>query len=165
MDILNILVIIAFVIIALFYKSYLTKYLDKKGENLATKEDVSEITKKIEKIKLEFASQSHTLVKKKETYERIVSSMQIFLDGHPSADKDKNQWLQVYSLAWLWANDEVLKKINDHLILQMKKTSNPDSVEQSELKESYRDCVLEMRKDCGYSNTILAGQEFLFVRF
>ena len=38
-----------------FWKIYLRPYLDKKGENLATKEDVAGITDKIEQVKAEYA--------------------------------------------------------------------------------------------------------------
>ena len=165
MQILNILVIIAVGIIFLFRRFYLPSYLSKKGENLATKEDIAGITKKIEEVKIEFASQTHTLVKKRETYEKIISGMRVFIEGHPATGQEKNQMLEAYSIAWLWANDEVLKKINHHLDLQVKRTSDSNSVSQDELKKSYTDCILEMRKDSGYSNTNLERQDFLFVKF
>lgn len=91
--------------------------------------------------------------------------MQIFIQGHSATDQDKNQILEAYSTAWLWANDDVLKKLNHHLALQIKKTSDPSSVNQDELKISYTECILEMRKDCGYSTTDLEGQDFHFVKF
>lgn len=165
MQILNILVIIAVCIIFLFRRFYIPSYLNKKGENLATKEDIAEITRKIEKIKIEFASQAHTLIKKREVYEKIVSGMSVFIEGHPKTEEDKNQMLIAYSLAWLWANDGVIKKINYHLDLQIQRSANPNSINQDELKKSYTDCILEMRKDSGYSDTNLAGQDFHFVKF
>lgn len=64
-QILNILVITAASIIFLFHRFYLPSYLNKKGENFATKEDIAGITKKIEEVKIEFASQAHLLIKKK----------------------------------------------------------------------------------------------------
>lgn len=44
-------------VLGLLINSYLPKYFDKKGENLATKEDISEITNKIENVKHEYARQ------------------------------------------------------------------------------------------------------------
>jgi len=164
-QIINILIIIAFGIILLFRRFYLPSYLNKKGENLATKEDIAEITKRIEAVKIEFTSQAHILVKKRETYEKIISGMRIFIEGHPATEQDKNQMLEAYSMAWLWANDDVLKKLNYHLVLQIKKTSNPVSLKQDELKNSYTECILEMRKDSGYSDTDLERQDFHFVKF
>lgn len=44
------------VLIALFtFKNYVTPYLRKKGENLATKQDISVITDEIEKVRVEYA--------------------------------------------------------------------------------------------------------------
>lgn len=47
---LDILIIAIIFIGGLFTKHYLPTYMDKKGENLATKEDVEEITKLTEQV-------------------------------------------------------------------------------------------------------------------
>lgn len=52
--ILNILLIVVIFIGGLFTKNYLPTYMEKKGENLATKEDVEEITKLTEQVQKEF---------------------------------------------------------------------------------------------------------------
>lgn len=44
-------------VLGLVSRSFLPKYFEKKGENLATKEDISEITDKIETVKHDYASQ------------------------------------------------------------------------------------------------------------
>ena len=38
--------IVLIFLVGLFTKNYLSSYMDKKGENLATKEDIEEITRK-----------------------------------------------------------------------------------------------------------------------
>lgn len=45
------LVLIAVVVISFLLKSHLPKYFEEKGKNLATKEDIEEITKKIETVR------------------------------------------------------------------------------------------------------------------
>ncbi|MDZ7805468.1 hypothetical protein [Thiohalophilus sp.] len=42
-------------LIFLIIKSYIPSYLSEKGKNLATKEDVAEITNKVESVKTEYA--------------------------------------------------------------------------------------------------------------
>lgn len=59
--ILNLLVIAGIVILGLFIKSYLPSYMDQKGRNLAQKEDVQEITKKIEAVRSEHAAEIEKL--------------------------------------------------------------------------------------------------------
>lgn len=49
-----ILNIVLFVLLGLFLKNYLPSYMDEKGKNLATKEDIQEITRKTEEVKKEF---------------------------------------------------------------------------------------------------------------
>lgn len=46
--------IIAVFLLGLFTKNYLPSYMEKKGENLATKEDVKEITRRTEEVQQEF---------------------------------------------------------------------------------------------------------------
>ncbi len=43
--------------LVLFVKHYFPSYMNKKGENLATKEDIAEITKKTEEVQKEFKEQ------------------------------------------------------------------------------------------------------------
>lgn len=56
---LSLLQIVIAVILGLVIKSYLPSYFSKKGENLATKEDVKEITEKVEEIRVEYAKRQH----------------------------------------------------------------------------------------------------------
>ncbi len=53
--IMNFLAILAALVVGLFGNGFLKSYVSKKGKNLATKEDVQEITKKIEEVKAEYA--------------------------------------------------------------------------------------------------------------
>jgi len=42
------------ILLGLFIKNYLPSYMDEKGKNLATKEDIQEITRKTEEVQKEF---------------------------------------------------------------------------------------------------------------
>jgi|SRR3989339_1382546 len=46
--------IVGLLVIGLFAKKYLPSYLQQKGLNLATKEDIKEITEKIESVKTQY---------------------------------------------------------------------------------------------------------------
>ena len=65
MDWLNLVLNVAIMIIiliggGLLLKSYLSSYFSKKGRNLATKEDIREITEKVEAVRTDYAKQLHT---------------------------------------------------------------------------------------------------------
>lgn len=49
----------------IFFPKYFSSYFSEKGKNLATKEDVEEITDKIEKIRSNYVYESELLEKKK----------------------------------------------------------------------------------------------------
>jgi hypothetical protein len=53
-------------LLGLFIKNYFPSYMDEKGKNLATKEDIQEITRKTEEVQKEF----------KEGFERFSSDLQ-----------------------------------------------------------------------------------------
>ena len=52
--IFEILLAVTVFLIGLFVKNYLPSYMDEKGKNLATKEDIEEITRKTEEVQKEF---------------------------------------------------------------------------------------------------------------
>lgn len=52
--IIDILEIVAVFLLGLFLKNYLPSYMNEKGKNLATKEDIQEITQKTEAVQQEF---------------------------------------------------------------------------------------------------------------
>jgi len=52
---INIIVtVLSVFILGLFLKNFLPSYMTEKGKNLATKEDIAEITKKTEEVQSEF---------------------------------------------------------------------------------------------------------------
>jgi len=55
-QVLQILVLVAFGIVALILSKGLPSYLSKKGENIATKEDIGGITNSIEQIRLQYST-------------------------------------------------------------------------------------------------------------
>jgi len=56
---LGIVQIIILIAVGFFLKSYLPTYLAEKGKNLATKEDIKDITEKIEAVRSQYAKQQH----------------------------------------------------------------------------------------------------------
>ena len=52
--IFEIVLVVGMFLIGLFIKNYLPSYMDEKGRNLATKEDIEEITRKTEEVQQEF---------------------------------------------------------------------------------------------------------------
>jgi hypothetical protein len=55
--ILQIITLVALAIAAFIFRNYLPSYLKKKGENLATKEDIEDITNRIERVRTQYSAQ------------------------------------------------------------------------------------------------------------
>jgi hypothetical protein len=58
---LQILTFLGMAALVLLAKHYLPTYITEKGKNLATKEDIGEITKEIEKVKYSYAHELETI--------------------------------------------------------------------------------------------------------
>lgn len=91
--------------------------------------------------------------KKKNIYEQITESLNIFISGRSLSSSDKEKFYKSYSLAWLWASEEVVEKLNicDY--------------SQEKAKELYSDIVLSMRKDLNLDIKNLTINSYKFVTF
>ncbi|MCG3657120.1 hypothetical protein [Aliarcobacter butzleri] len=61
----NLIVVFVSVIISLILNKYLPSYFGEKVKNLATKEDIEEITSKVEKVKFQLENDKTNINKKK----------------------------------------------------------------------------------------------------
>jgi hypothetical protein len=63
-SIINVITLVVVVIIGYFLREFFPSYTTEKGRNLATKEDIREITEKIESVKSDYAKSLETLKSK-----------------------------------------------------------------------------------------------------
>jgi hypothetical protein len=82
MSVIYFLLVIAGVTIGLVLRSYLPAYFGEKGKNLATREDIEEITGKIESIKHDFAT---ALEKSKHEHSLRLAAIDTRLKAHQDA--------------------------------------------------------------------------------
>jgi hypothetical protein len=173
--VLNFLTLAAVIIIGLLLKHYLPSYLTEKGKNLATKEDIEEITNKIERVKSQYVSeieklkaelqnQSQVLSRRREVYDNIAKSLNVFLAGRVDTEEQKKKFLEAYASTWLWAPDPVVKALNNFIDL-VTISQPPKTAEQEARKTAYANCILEMRKDSGFPTTELDHESHRFVSF
>jgi hypothetical protein len=173
--VVNLLTLAAVVIIGLLLKNYLPSYLTEKGKNLATKEDIEQITSKIERIKAQYVSEienlkadlqneSQVLSRRRDVYDSIAKSLNVFIEGRADTEDQKKEFLKAYASTWLWAPDPVIRALNAFIDLV---TVSPSSKtpEQNARKAAYATCVLEMRKDAGFPETELTDDAHRFVSF
>lgn len=161
---LNTLCLVGFGIFTLTTKSFFPKYLEEKAKNLATKEDLVDITKKVEEVKLNLNFESEKIRSKRKNYEELNFAMGVFLSGR-ATDELKNDFLKQYSTLWLWAPDSVIKALNRHIDIQISITKDPKSFSDDDKKKAYANCIIEIRKDCGYPETNLNENDYKFIVF
>jgi len=153
------------VLLGLLVKAYLPAYAKEKAKNLATKEDIADITARVEKVRAEISKESALLEKRREVYERISNSLRIFITGHASSNNEKEMFHAAYSSCWLWAPDAIIVKLNEFLDMQQAIVTDPKAYSQDEMKRVYSDIILEMRRDVGFPSTKMGETDYLFVQF
>lgn len=162
---MNWLTFFAAVAVTLLLNKFLPAYLSEKGKNIATKEDIEEITRKVENVKAALSNEEKILEKRRLIYEQIASSLRIFISGHGATKEQKDQFYEAYASTWLWAPDQVLSSLNTFIEHQVKHAASPGTVPQEVLKKLYADVILEMRKDVGFIGTNIKAENYVFATF
>lgn len=117
--ILQILILLGLGAASLLLKSFLPKYLEEKGKNLATKEDIEEITQKVESVKAEISrSQSVFQAKYRLKHDACLEALKM-VDAHFShtlQDPDGQ------SIVKQFASTEHARECHNKLILACENT-------------------------------------------
>ena len=161
----NLFIIVISVVLSLLASKLLPAYFSEKGKNIATKEDIEEITNKIENVKSSFLKEEKNLEKRRTVYEEIVSGLKLFISGHDNTEEKKEKFYNAYASAWLWAPDEVLFRLNEFLESQIEITKKPGSISQVIMRKQYTDIIIAMRKDAGFNSTKVMSKNYVFVSF
>ncbi|MEZ5528658.1 MAG: hypothetical protein R3E57_01745 [Porticoccaceae bacterium] len=129
-------------------KSIVSVLLSKNVENYKNElriTSASTIEKARADLKEQLESNLDHLSRKRDVYVRLINSMRALLDE--SDIKDKAEFIRAYNETCLWAPPNVADSISNLLALAKEKNTN-----QTDLVERYTRCLLEMRKDCGFTD-------------
>jgi hypothetical protein len=110
----------------------------------------------LEKLKSEISNEDKLLEKRREVYEEITSSLRVFISSSRDTQQKQEDFLEAYSKAWLWAQEPVLKALNEYVKSVQRKSPMDDR------KELFNSVMVAMREDIGFSKT---NQGFVFSDF
>lgn len=170
------LTFIGFVVASLYFRSYLPSYVAEKGKNLASKEDLAHLTNlvesirnhhnsELERLKADLFTESQITERRRRVYEEMCVALRVFISGHRGTPEMMERFHNSYAAGWLWASDDVLVALNHFIALQVQHTTNQTSVSQEIMKGAYTSIIIEMRKDVGFSDTIVSSSDYQFVKF
>lgn len=138
---INIITWIILIIGGFFLKSYLPGYFQKKGENLATKEDIKEITEKVEGIKAEYAKQLelykneiNLIEKRRELSAQVVDLINRYKELPSEYEKQDDEqddeqfrrFEQDYYKLVPWIPTDILKALNSLFARSVSNVYRPD---------------------------------------
>lgn len=108
----------------------------------------------VERDKLSGAREQELLVRRRNVYGKLATSMRVFLSASVQKDDGAQQgFLEAYDEAALWAPDGVMNAVGQLLDLIRKNTAQRGSVTENELQRAYAAAITAMRKDCGFPST------------
>jgi hypothetical protein len=94
------------------------------------------------------------LTRKRDVYAQVATSMRVFLAaGRLASDDEKREFLVAFDQATLWGSEDVVKSLAHFLEQSTRNTAQPGSVSNDEFKNAYRECMIAMRRDCGFPDT------------
>jgi hypothetical protein len=136
----------------------LSSWLGKVWANRIADAERARFSKELESYKTDLQHLSEerrdALTRKRDVYGRVAASMRVFLGARePATDDDKREFLVAFDQATLWASEEVAKTLGHFLVQSTRNADIPGSVSNDEFKDAYRECLIAMRRDCGFPDT------------
>jgi len=112
----------------------------------------------IEGERAQAAREQERLARQRGAYSKLSAALRVFLRREGEEwDESRNAELakfdEAYDEAALWASDEVMNCVGVLLDLIKKVGEAQGTVSQEVLIKAYADCVLSMRRDCGFPKT------------
>ena len=96
------------------------------------------------------------LSRKRDVYGRVGTSMRVFLSGSiPDPGQQRREFMSAFDEAFLWASEEVGERLVAFVQLSVQHSADPSSVSNDRFKDAYRECLIAMRRDCGFKNSNL----------
>lgn len=174
--ILSILACLGLAIATVLWRNFMPAYVTEKAKNLASKEDLAQLTRivediktshtaEIERLKASLSTEAQITERRRKVYEEMCGALRVFIEGHNDPAASKDSFHAAYASAWLWASDEALDNLNRFIALQRQRKDDENSVSQTQLKIAYADIVLAMRKNVGFSGTTILATSYQFVQF
>ena len=145
--IINVLTWIALIACVLFIRRYLPAYFSEKGKNLATKEDIIEITDKIESVKTDYARQLEIfkgdialLEKRRELSAQVVDLINRYKELPPAGKTPNQKELRAFEQDYYklipWIPTDILKALNSLFSKSTLTATKPD----------VKDVIISVRK-------------------
>ncbi|MCD4654973.1 hypothetical protein K8T06_13695 [bacterium] len=164
--VLQILMLLGLGIGFMFFKSYFPKYFAEKGKNLATKEDIEEITRKVESVKAEIEEDKLIFQKKYQLkYEACLDALSL-IDAHFSHtfDNGGQKIIRQYAttehartthnkLILSCENKDILKKYEE---IMYGHANDGNETPPTDLLNDFRNLI---RKDLSYGNDLELNRE------
>lgn len=148
--------LIALVAIVSLAFGYFGTYLKEKGRNAATKEDIAEVTRKVEEVKAEMSEQDRISTLKYQQKREACLHMLTIIDAHLSHVIKKDNNGNEINVDKQYAEIESARKCHNDLLLSV---DNPKIVEQfmsillgkeAQPVKALDELRLEVRKEMGY---------------
>jgi hypothetical protein len=124
-------------------------------------------TQELEQLRATLQRESEVLSKRRTVYDELVHGLRVFTSGHsaPQTSEASSDFMAAYRHAWMWAPDDVIRKFNEIIDLNLLKPDLPKSEHEKHIREAYVAAVVSMRRDAGHADTKLTAVDYRFFSF
>lgn len=144
----------------------LSGFFGKLWADLFMAAEQHEFSVALEQLRLSHSSEIDVLVRKREVYQRLATTMRIFLSTSISpTEEDKNNFTKAYDLCYLWASDDVVVTLGKFLDFSIAQGAHPRPGDQAQGKRLYARCMTEMRRDAGFPSTKIDPEAYRIFHF
>ncbi len=147
----------------------LAAYLGKLWATRTAARENAKLSVQLEKVKAELKvlieEQSDAMVRKREAYSKMATTMRVLIKVHQGSSQDaqKAAFLAAYDECSVWASEPVIHSLGLLFdLLVRKNASPPGAIPEAELQSAYQAAILAMRKDSGFPNSTFS---YRFVSF
>lgn len=126
------------------------------------------IAEQLEVLKSQQRQLDETLQRKRDLYDELLTAMRVFIAGSTAQNdlaKRKDAFLRSYDRCYLWAPDAVVRNLGCFLDVMADFVATGDMALQPKMKSLLSECLISMRKDCGFQDTTIVQKDYRFVSF
>jgi hypothetical protein len=148
----------------------LSAWLGKVWANRISQRENAALTAELEtlRVKLNQLAEEHSdaLTRRRDVYSKLTNGMRALIGAERQRPDELNErrrlLLAAYDEACVWASEDVIAALGLLLDALARNAERAAAVQDTELRSAFRICILAMRKDSGFPDSVF---EYRFVHF
>lgn len=146
----------------------LAAFFGKLWATSVTARQNTRLSEQLERVKADLKvltdEQSDAMVRKREAYSKMATTMRVLIKAHDGATqaKQKADFLEAYDQCCVWASEAVIDALGALFDLLVRRNAVPAAISETDVQAAYQAAILAMRRDSGFRQSTFL---YRFVKF